>query len=185
MIRGALRRYLHSQVESDLGRKMVFVGGPRQVGKTWLGKAVIGDTRAYLNYDIAPQRQAILRRELPPTNAWFFDEIHKYRGWRRFLKGLSDARPRGQRILVTGSARLDFYRFAGDSLQGGEVFRFGEAVRAGLGTEEFVIRDFVLIEKLAEEEVADLALPESDRGRHIPQVVAAAVGLKLAGGDAA
>jgi predicted AAA+ superfamily ATPase len=34
------------------------------------------------------------------------------------MKGLYDARPRGQRILVTGSARLDFYRFGGDSLQG-------------------------------------------------------------------
>ena len=49
---------------------------------------------------------------------WAFDEIHKYRAWRRFLKGRYDARPRGQRILVTGAARLDFYRFGGDSLQG-------------------------------------------------------------------
>jgi len=33
-----LRRYLQSAVEHDLSRKMVFVGGPRQVGKTQLGK---------------------------------------------------------------------------------------------------------------------------------------------------
>jgi hypothetical protein len=46
------------------------------------------------------------------------DEIHKYRSWRNLLKGLYDGRRRGQRILVTGSARLDFYRFGGDSLQG-------------------------------------------------------------------
>ena len=47
-----------------------------------------------------------------------FDEIHKYRLWRRFLKGLYDRRRPRQRILVTGSARLDFYRHGGDSLQG-------------------------------------------------------------------
>lgn len=80
MPRGALPRYLQPHVEADLARKMVFVGGPRQVGKTWLGRAVIADERAYLNYDVAPHRAAILRRELPPTKAWFFDEIHKFRG---------------------------------------------------------------------------------------------------------
>lgn len=118
MPRSALRRYLQSQVEYDLARKMVFVGGPRQVGKTWLGKAVIGDERAYLSYDVAPHRAAILRRELPATGVWLFDEIHKYRGWRNYLKGLYDQFGPRQRILVTGSARLDLYRFGGDSLQG-------------------------------------------------------------------
>jgi predicted AAA+ superfamily ATPase len=34
------------------------------------------------------------------------------------LTGIFDARERRRRILVTGSARLDFYRFGGDSLQG-------------------------------------------------------------------
>jgi hypothetical protein len=113
-----LCRYLQSQVESDLKRKMVFIGGPRQVGKTWLGKAVIKDPLAYLNYDVAAHRAAILKQELPPTQAWFFDEIHKFRGWRNYLKGLYDQFGSGQRILVTGSARLDLYRFGGDSLQG-------------------------------------------------------------------
>jgi predicted AAA+ superfamily ATPase len=46
------------------------------------------------------------------------DEIHKYRRWRNYLKGLYDGRRRGQRILVTGSGRLDLYRFGGESLQG-------------------------------------------------------------------
>ena len=49
---------------------------------------------------------------------WFFDEIHKYRRWRDFLKGLFDGRPEGQRILVTGSAKLESSRYSGDSLQG-------------------------------------------------------------------
>src|SRR5262249_26972751 len=49
---------------------------------------------------------------------WIFDEIHKYRSWRSFLKGIYDGRRAGQKILVTGSARLDHYRRGGDSLQG-------------------------------------------------------------------
>ena len=113
-----LRRYLQSAVEHDLDRKMVFVGGPRQVGKTQLGKMIIPDPLAYLNFDIPADREAILKGELPPTDAWFFDEIHKYRSWRNYLKGLYDQAGMRKRILVTGSARLDFYRFGGDSLQG-------------------------------------------------------------------
>lgn len=97
---------------------MVFIGGPRQVGKTSLARRLLPDPDAELNYDIAAHRQAILKRELPPGDLWFFDEIHKYRGWRNYLKGLFDAPGRTQRILVTGSARLDLYRFGGDSLQG-------------------------------------------------------------------
>jgi len=113
-----ITRYLQTQVEADLARKMVFLGGPRQVGKTSLGRAVIADPHAYLNYDVAADRDSVLRARLPPTEAWFFDEIHKFRGWRNFLKGLYDAGPPRPRILVSGSARLDFYRFGGDSLQG-------------------------------------------------------------------
>ena len=97
---------------------MVFVAGPRQVGKTTLARRLLGRKPGYLNWDVAPDREAILRGELPPANFWVFDEIHKYRLWRRFLKGLYDSRRASQRILVTGSARLDFYRYGGDSLQG-------------------------------------------------------------------
>src|SRR6266545_6201705 len=97
---------------------MVFVAGPRQVGKTTLSKSLPGGPAGYLNWDVAEDRERILRRELPPTPLWVFDELHKYRGWRNYLKGLFDSRSRGRRILVTGSARLDLYRFGGDSLQG-------------------------------------------------------------------
>jgi predicted AAA+ superfamily ATPase len=34
------------------------------------------------------------------------------------LKGIYDVKPKEQHIMVTGSARLDYYRFSGDSLQG-------------------------------------------------------------------
>jgi predicted AAA+ superfamily ATPase len=111
-------RYLRGQVEADLHRKMVFLAGPRQVGKTTLSLSLPGGSQAYLNWDVADHRERILRRELPPGDLWIFDEIHKYRSWRDYLKGLYDSRRRGQRILVTGSARLEYYRYSGDSLQG-------------------------------------------------------------------
>jgi uncharacterized protein len=111
-------RYLETQVRRDLGRKMVFVAGPRQVGKTTLAQRILGRRSGYLNWDAAPDREAILRGELPSSDLWVFDEIHKYRLWRRFIKGLYDRRRPRRKILVTGSARLDFYRHGGDSLQG-------------------------------------------------------------------
>jgi hypothetical protein len=97
---------------------MVFVAGPRQVGKTTLARRLLGRRAGYLNWDVPADRGAILRGELPPSSFWALDEIHKYRLWRGFLKGLYDGRRPGQRILVTGSARLDYYRYGGDSLQG-------------------------------------------------------------------
>ena len=111
-------RYLKKQVEADLAGKMVFVAGPRQVGKTTMGLSLPGSADGYLNWDIVEHRERILRRELPLSSLWFFDEIHKYRGWRNYLKGLYDGRSVGQQILVTGSARLEMYRYSGDSLQG-------------------------------------------------------------------
>jgi predicted AAA+ superfamily ATPase len=113
-----LPRYLLPQVRRDLARKMVFIAGPRQVGKTTLARNLDRGKSGYLNWDIAADRERILKGELPTAKLWLFDEIHKYRRWRNYLKGLYDGRPRGQRILVTGSGRLDLYRFGGDSLQG-------------------------------------------------------------------
>jgi len=112
------KRYLAKQIREDLQRKMVFVAGPRQVGKTTLALDLPGARRGYLNWDIAEHREKILTGELPPGKLWIFDELHKYRRWRNYLKGLFDGRPEGQKILITGSGRLDLYRFGGDSLQG-------------------------------------------------------------------
>jgi hypothetical protein len=111
-------RYLTAQAREDLTRKMVFVAGARQVGKTTFARALPGASAGYLNWDVPADRERILKRTLPAGSFWVFDEFHKFRGWRNYLKGLWDGRPKGQRVLVTGSARLDFYRFGGDSLQG-------------------------------------------------------------------
>jgi predicted AAA+ superfamily ATPase len=111
-------RYLKAQVESDLREKMVFLAGPRQVGKTTLALSLPGARGGYLNWDHAGHRDRILRSRLPRSPLWILDEIHKYRGWRNLVKGLWDVRRRGQRILVTGSARLELLGYGGDSLQG-------------------------------------------------------------------
>ncbi len=111
-------RYLAGRVRRDLERKMVFVAGPRQVGKTTLARSLPGACQGYLNWDAEEDRERILRRRLPVADLWVFDEIHKYRAWRGFLKGLYDKRRESQRILVTGSGKLELFDFGGDSLQG-------------------------------------------------------------------
>src|SRR3972149_9236734 len=104
-------RYLVPQLRRDLAKKMVFVAGPRQVGKTTLARSLPGADAGYLNWDVAEHRERILRQELPDTRLWIFDEVHNYRKWRNYLKGLYDNRRAHQQILVTGSGRLDLYRF--------------------------------------------------------------------------
>lgn len=114
----ARARSLRRPVLRDLAAKMVFVAGPRQVGKTTFARGLPGGRAGYLTWDDPEDRERILKRELPSSSLWVFDELHKYRQWRNYLKGLYDKKKRTQRLLVTGSARLDYYRFGGDSLQG-------------------------------------------------------------------
>lgn len=116
-------RYLSDFIQNDLPKKMVFLGGPRQVGKTTLAKTFLADdSTGYMNYDVPEHRENILTKELPLSKLWIFDEIHKYHSWRNYLKGIYDVKSKDQLILVTGSARLDYYRFGGDSLQGRYYF---------------------------------------------------------------
>jgi predicted AAA+ superfamily ATPase len=138
------RSYLLPAIRKDLERKMVFVAGPRQVGKTTLAKQLPGGEKGYLNWDVAADRAKILSRELPNNDLWVFDEIHKYRGWRNYLKGLFDGRESSQRILVTGSARLDLYRRAGDSLQGRyHLHRLHPLTVAELGGDQSALDDLM------------------------------------------
>jgi len=112
-------RYLDSLIQQDLEEKMVFIGGPRQVGKTILAREIAKGwkTTSYFNWDQRNHRQFILQEQWPPeTELIVFDEIHKFPRWKTYIKGLWDTRRYGERIIVTGSSRLDIYRRGGDSL---------------------------------------------------------------------
>ncbi|PWU17545.1 MAG: AAA family ATPase [Bdellovibrio sp.] len=102
---------------------MVFIGGPRQVGKTTLSLQYLNppteSNAAYFNWDRLADRKIILRDELPlHVPLLVLDEVHKFRNWRGFIKGIYDKNKSHLRILVTGSARLDYFRKGGDSLLG-------------------------------------------------------------------
>jgi predicted AAA+ superfamily ATPase len=120
----SIDRVIAKPVRADLARKMVFVGGPRQVGKTTFALRFLGpkaDARhaAYLNWDDPAVRNPLLKGEIPAGQPLILlDEIHKYARWRNLVKGLYDKNRPHVSFLVTGSARLDYYRKGGDSLQG-------------------------------------------------------------------
>ena len=115
-------RYLTTYIVDDLKDKMVFVGGPRQVGKTTLSRDFIAEhfsSHAYFNWDNRADRKAIIAASWPgDAELLIFDEIHKYRQWKGLIKGEYDKLKDRFKFLVTGSARLNLYRRGGDSLQG-------------------------------------------------------------------
>ena len=107
-------------VKKDLDRKMVFLGGPRQVGKTTLAQSLLTDLQeGYFNYDSPFDRKRIVDHDFSPRQKLIvLDEIHKQRGWRNTVKGLYDTKKQTHQFLITGSARLDHFRKGGDSLLG-------------------------------------------------------------------
>jgi predicted AAA+ superfamily ATPase len=115
-------RYITSHILDDLRKKMVFVGGPRQVGKTTLAKAILSKNfpaGIYLNWDYDEDRQDILQKRWSDENdLLIFDELHKFPRWKSWIKGLYDVSHEIHSFLITGSARLDIYRRGGDSLMG-------------------------------------------------------------------
>lgn len=118
-----LPRYLEGVIREDLKSKMVFLGGPRQVGKTTLATGLIEDYKdrhpAYLNWDNEIHKKKIREQEWPKTEPLIvLDEIHKYKSWRNLVKGFYDTLKNSHSFLVTGSARLDHFRKGGDSLLG-------------------------------------------------------------------
>ena len=109
------------RIIQDLAKKMVFIVGPRQVGKTWLAKEIGKNFNhpVYLNYDSTEDRQIIRSESWPQkTDLLILDELHKMKGWKNYLKGVFDTKQLQLKILVTGSARLNTFRQSGDSLAG-------------------------------------------------------------------
>ena len=114
-------RYLTGIIKDDLDTKMVFLGGPRQVGKTTLARFIASgfSENEYLNWDNPKHKIKITGQHWSPENQCLvFDEIHKYEHWKNLIKGIWDTRLQNEKILVTGSSRLNIYRRSGDSLMG-------------------------------------------------------------------
>ncbi|MBA3592406.1 MAG: ATP-binding protein [Pseudomonadota bacterium] len=116
-----MQRYLDACVRADLNKKMVILTGPRQVGKTTLSRQLLSEFKdaQYFNYDV-PEHRAVLENRTwnKKSTLLVFDEIHKMRQWKPWLKGVFDGRTDGQSLLVTGSARMDTFRQSGESLAG-------------------------------------------------------------------
>lgn len=148
-------RYLHSSIISDLKNKMVFIGGPRQVGKTTLAKYIgVNDYKKYiyLNWDNREDRKMILERKFEAESKLIvFDEIHKYKQWKNYIKGEFDKYKDKFHILVTGSARLDLYKKGGDSLMGRyhyyRLHPFSLAEVLGIKTNLKIFKELVFQEK--------------------------------------
>ena len=116
-----MNRLQLKNILSDLEKKMVFLIGPRQAGKTWLAKEVMKSFKnsLYLNYDSIDDKKIIdLQTWNPELSLIIFDEIHKKSDWKNYIKGVFDTKNNNTRILITGSARLDVYDQLGDSLAG-------------------------------------------------------------------
>jgi predicted AAA+ superfamily ATPase len=125
----ALYRIYDDVVRGQLAelRQMVFLAGPRQVGKTTVARAAADH---YLDWDDPSHRRLLLAgtqavaeelrlhelRARPVVLA--LDEFHKHRGWKGWLKGFFDVYGDRCKVVVTGSSRLDVYRRGGDSLMG-------------------------------------------------------------------
>jgi predicted AAA+ superfamily ATPase len=121
----ALPRYLEAAVRDDAlaERKMAFISGPRQVGKTTLGRAFLASPDNEFSWDDQRFRIRWVRDPLGAVadrgpGPILLDEIHKDRRWKSRLKGLWDLRGSELPVVVTGSARLDLFRRGGESLLG-------------------------------------------------------------------
>jgi predicted AAA+ superfamily ATPase len=125
-MKNAVERYLLQRIDQDLQRKMVILTGPRQVGKTTLSRQIMAcyPGAQYLNYDVPAERAALLYQQWSAESPLLvFDELHKMSQWKPWLKGVFDGRGQLvdgqlQRLLVTGSVRMETFRQVGESLAG-------------------------------------------------------------------
>ena len=116
-----MKRIYETIVREHLGmyRQMVFLSGPRQVGKTTIAKTFASD---YLNWEEKETRLLVLKgaravgqslaldERVNSGKVLVFDEIHRYQKWKTFLKGFFDVYEKSVRIFATGSAKMDVYK---------------------------------------------------------------------------
>ncbi|MBF0363538.1 MAG: ATP-binding protein [Oligoflexia bacterium] len=115
-------RYLLKFILEDIQEKMVFLAGPRQVGKTTLSQKLLApkfSEHKYYNWDFKDDRKDILSAYFHSEQGLIIlDEIHKYKKWKNLVKGFYDKFKDKYNFFITGSARLDLYRRGSDSLMG-------------------------------------------------------------------
>jgi len=112
-------RYLTRPILKDLSRKLVFLSGPRQVGKSTLARSLIHSPSQYLNWDIPSDRKIIRDISwLKKDGLVVLDELPKFLKWKNFLKGVIDEYGNTPPLLVTASARLETFKRGGDALTG-------------------------------------------------------------------
>ncbi|MFQ5456089.1 MAG: ATP-binding protein [Nitrospirota bacterium] len=121
--------YINIWDEIASEKNMIFIAGPRQVGKTTLSKIIAGNfiNNYYFNWDVSEHRLLFfsnpsffegLKRNDTSIPLIILDEIHKYKDWKNYLKGIYDQFHENYKFLVSGSGRLDIYQKGGDSLAG-------------------------------------------------------------------
>ncbi len=112
-------RYLTPFLLKDLNKKLILLSGPRQCGKTTLAKSLYPGDGCYLNWDIPKERLRITHQDWSEkASLLVLDELHKYKKWKNFLKGIIDSDEPKPPILVTGSAKLETLKNVGDALTG-------------------------------------------------------------------
>jgi predicted AAA+ superfamily ATPase len=147
--------YIRTWEELSCEKNMIFLTGPRQAGKTTLAR-MISDSYAnqlYFNWDIPEDQirlvqnpsffESVKRRD-STAPLIILDEIHKYRHWKNYLKGVCDKFHDTYKFLVSGSGRLDIYQKGGDSLAGRYLlFHLWPFTIAELGNRNLQIEQFL------------------------------------------
>lgn len=136
-------------------KAMIFLAGPRQAGKTTFAKMVAEKfpSREYINWDQLEDRARVLKdpyffREVERVGdekpLIILDEIHKYRHWKNYLKGIYDEFHQDFLFLVSGSGRLDLYQRGGDSLAGRYLlFHLWPLTMAEFGPADLMLEDWL------------------------------------------
>lgn len=113
-----IKRFLLPYLEKYLHKKILIISGPRQCGKTTLAKMISAD-HDYINFDNTKDRIVLEEQSWDRKKQYIiFDEIHKKKNWKSWLKGVFDSEGIPPGLLVTGSAKLDISKKAGDSMAG-------------------------------------------------------------------
>ena len=113
-----IKRLLLPYLKKYLHKKILLLSGPRQCGKTTLAKMISND-HDYINFDNVKDRLILQEQSWDRKKRYIiFDELHKKKNWKSWLKGVFDSEGIPPGLLVTGSAKLDIDKKAGDSMAG-------------------------------------------------------------------